>query len=452
MFLFGKGNTQVSIDVPVSNIYNRSDYEQLFEAGRYTNLLNLLPTFRTRSTESAFSNNGEGVPSVPLGRAHIRLTEVAGLSLIGLSEEVPLTTSWQVLAGSVANLLASGPVIANFRLSVNEYTWRAGQFSAEVAFRAPGLLGIGNQISPESKRININIPVFMIPQWQVDDVLFEINDFNIFRVGEGIQLIRSGSISSTVPYMPGIQAENSQFLFASAGDHLPLPGPSADHVKVEKIGSSSIPVSLSSMRQNLTSVPMDVPVGNSRDVSQKFSISRESLRTGFLQAGTYSLPMIHYWKKQTHYPPGEWEEYKNSTFKVIVDEMGEVIAEHQNVDLIFSTTLEYQTGIIKDMPQHLRISHTTPYDLYVRAASGSFASGNESIPLDVMQVGPMPGQVGMNTITLSDTPQKLIQSAEPVMDRYLDVRYQIPASETHQLLDKGAGQYTVDIIYSIVAP
>ncbi|UZJ65527.1 hypothetical protein OKW96_04880 [Sphingobacterium sp. KU25419] len=100
----------------------------------------------------------------------------------------------------------------------------------------------------------------------------------------------------------------------------------------------------------------------------------------------------------------------------------------------------------------MKLSKTTPYNLYVRATSATFASGVNSIPLNVMRIGPMPGETGMQTVTLSSTAQQLINAADPTIDRSLSIRYSIPASETSKLLNKPAGTYSTNIIFSLVAP
>lgn len=452
LFIFGKGGAQILLDLPISNIYHRDAFNFNFEAGHYGNVLNLLPTFSTRSNSVEFENIAGGISSIPLNRANIRLIEVAGISLIGISNEVSLTPSWQVLASSVANLLASGPVIANLRLAIDGHTWIAGRYSAEVAFRAPGLLGIGNQISPGSKNIEINVPAFIVPQLQSEQIQLKVNNLNLFRSGE-ISTIESGVVSSTVPYIPGIQALSSQFSFSTSSAYNNSPNITVDHVTVEWTNSASAPISLSETKQPLVNTYIDVPTENKHDVNNKFSINSDALKANFVQAGNYSVPLIHFWdKEETAYPSGNLQEQKNSTLEIVVDEMGELIAQHQSVHLTFSSPIDYQSGVMEDMPQHLRISNTIPYDLYVWATSGSFDSGNETLPLDVLQIGPMPGEVGVNTITLSNSPQKLIDSADPVIDRYLNVRYQIPASQTSRLMGKNSGLYSTDIIYSFVAP
>ncbi|ULT28162.1 hypothetical protein KUH03_17135 [Sphingobacterium sp. E70] len=109
----------------------------------------------------------------------------------------------------------------------------------------------------------------------------------------------------------------------------------------------------------------------------------------------------------------------------MVSDLGEIVANQQTVNLAFATTNDYKNGVNLNMPAHLRVSKTTPYNLYVRATSTSFTSGANSIPLNVLRIGPMAGQSGMNTITLSSTAQQLIQNADPVIDRNLNMLYSI---------------------------
>ena len=172
-----------------------------------------------------------------------------------------------------------------------------------------------------------------------------------------------------------------------------------------------------------------------------------------VQAGNYTVPLTYtYSKLSSSYPSGTLQTQRNGTLEVVVSDLGELIANQQAVNLRFTTTSHYVNGVSQDMPAHLKISKTTPYNLYVRATTENFASGPNTIPLSVMKIGPMNGQTGMNTISLSTTAQQLIQAADPVIDRLLNIKYSIPATETDHLLNKPPGTYSTSIIFSFVAP
>ena len=171
-----------------------------------------------------------------------------------------------------------------------------------------------------------------------------------------------------------------------------------------------------------------------------------------MQAGTYLVPITFTWNKlSTAYPSGTLQTSRSGNLQVTVSDLSEVVTNQTNVSLVFSSASDYQQGVSKQMPAHIKISKTTPYNLYVRALTSSFSSGANQIPLNVLRIGPMVGQTGMNTVTLSTTSQQLINTANPVIDRNLNVLYSIPASETNKLLGKPAGSYSTTVVFSFVA-
>lgn len=444
---------QININIPEANIRNRTEYQQEFPAGQYGALLNLLPTISTKANRPSFDKTVGDGPEGPLDLARISIVSIGNISLIGTSAEVILTTGYQELTASVANLLP-GPVTANARLNVAGHTWTAGTYNTELAFLAPALLG-GNVMNPATHVFNINIPAFITPQTEVGITQLLVNDLSFYRTTSGASADKVISLSSTVPHIPSLQTANAQFNFSTSSAYNALPTSPVNTVNASLTGvPSSTSISLSTTSQNLTGASgIDVPTNNTGTISYNYSINAAALKESFVQAGTYSVPLTYSWNKPiTAYPPGALQVQRAGTLEVIVSDLAELVANQNMVDLAFTSTDDYQTGVVKDMPAHLQISKTTPYNLYVRASSADFSSGVNSIPLDVLRIGPMTGETGMNTVTLSTTPQQLIDSADPVIDRMLDLRYSIPAAETSKLLNKPAGTYSTDIVFSFVAP
>lgn len=445
---------QIQIDLDEEHIRTRAPYEQTFLAGTYSGLLNLLPTISVRANTAAFNNETGGVATIPLNRAYVRLESIGNISLINTGNEVALTTGFQVLGSSLANLL-SGPVIINIRLPTAGYTWLAGDYNTQIELLAPGLLGIGNRISPATHELNIHVPAFITPHTDVGVTTLQVNDLGYFRASGGIGINKTVTLSTTVPYVPSLQAGQTQFSFSTNLAYNNLPAVAVNTVNASLVGiPNSQAISLSTTAQALTpSAGIPVPNENTQALTTRFAIDGSRLKTSFVQAGTYTVPLTYTWNKSSSsYPAGDLQTQRNGALEVIVSDMGELIANQNTVNLNFSTASDYQNGVVTDMPGHLRISKTTPYNLYVRASSENFASGSSTIPLDVLRIGPAPGEANMQTVTLSTTPQQLIDSSDPVIDRYLNVRYSIPASETGALLGKATGVYSGDIIFSFVAP
>ncbi|HIY75487.1 MAG TPA: hypothetical protein H9825_04420, partial [Candidatus Sphingobacterium stercorigallinarum] len=262
-------------------------------------------------------------------------------------------------------------------------------------------------------------------------------------------------LSSSLPYIPSIRAESANFNFSSQAAYNQLPVVPVSELQLQLISPVTSPsISLSTNRQDLIgNTGLPVPVENNESLTYSYNLPATSLQQYFTQAGNYSTTITYGWRKtQAAYPPGEVQSESNALLHVVVDDLSEIIANQVNIDLVYGSASDYQQGVYTDLPGHIRLSKTTPYNLYVRAESNAFQSGTDQIPLEVLQIGPAPGQADLQTVTLSTSNQLLLESSSPVIDRLLDVRYSIPAASTPQLLEKPAAVYSADIIFSLVAP
>lgn len=444
---------QITVSLPEANITTRTDYQASITLGQFNSLITVLPNISIKSNNSTLNNTLGGVGPAPLNLAHFKLSSIGGISVLGSSTERALSNSNQSLYVAVASL-ASGAVLSNLRITTSSFTWVAGTYSTEIALTAPGLLG-GNAMSPPNQNFSITAPAFITPQNTAGTTSIPVNNLSFYRTPAGISGNKVFTITNTVPYMPGLQTGNSNFSFSTTLPYNSLPVTPVSSVSATLTAvPTATPITLSTTAQGLTPVAgLAVPTNNSQTLNYAFSIDATKLKAGFLQAGTYSLPITYTWNKPTTtYPAGALQAQGVGSLEVVVSDLSEIIANQSTVNLAFSTASHYQNGANQDMPAHLKLSKTTPYNVYVRATSANFASGVNSVPLNVMRIGPMPGQTGMQTVTLSATAQQLINGANPVIDRSLNIRYSIPASETSKLLNKPAGTYTTNIIFSFVAP
>lgn len=441
---------QVTIALPQANIQSRADYNQIFNVGQYSSVLTLLPTFRVKANTTSFSSTAGG--SVPLSIAHIKLNSIGSLSLLGASSEVTLSVNNGNLYSSLATV-SSGAITANVRLSTGSQTWIAGIYDSNLSFSTQGVLA--GSITPTTLPFSISVPGFISPPVQVGTTSILVNNLSFYRSANGISTAKVIPLTTTVPYIPSLKTTNTQFSFNTALPYNSLPSSPVSAVNTTLTGiSTATTIALSTTDQALTNTTgIAVPANNAQSITANYSINASQLKTSFIQSGTYSVPLTHTWSKLANaYPIGALQAQSSGNLEIVVSDLAELVANQQAVSLDFGTTADYKNGISKDMSTHLRISKTTPYNLYVRASSASFISGTNSIPLNVLRIGPMANQTGINTITLSTSAQQLIQSADPVIDRNLNIRYSIPASETSKLLNKPAGTYTANIIFSFVAP
>jgi len=440
---------QVTIFVPQANIQSGSDYNQQFSGWNYISLLGVAPTFRVNATTANFSGSS-GV--IPLDRANISLVSVGGLQLIGLGAEQPLSTANAELYTSLVSLL-SGPITASARIGVAGFTWRAGFYSSGIAFTLAGI-NLGG-ISPSGGLpFQLDVPGFIDVSPAMGTMSLHVNDLNYYRSAGGISVDKPVAISTTVPYIPSIQAGTGQFNFNTSYAYHTLPAAPVSAVNVALVAvPTAITTSLSTTSQMLTAPSGVALTQNNQTLNSRYSIDGLQLKTNFLQAGTYSVPVDYAWTKLSSvYPAGNLQAQSSGTLEVLVSDLTEILVNQQEINLDFNAVADYTQGVVVDLPALLRVSKTAAYNLTVRASSSSFQSSGSSIPLNVLRIGPASGEIFTQSVTLSEQPQGLIEHANPEIDRNVGVRFSIPSSETQHLLGKPVGSYSADIIFGIVAP
>ena len=439
---------QIVINLPQANITARSNYTATLASGTYSSLIGLVPNIEVKANSPNFTNTVGGTSTVPLNIAHIRLRSIGSLSLIGVTAEVTLSTSYALLYAALASI-SSGAVIADYRISTGSHTWISGIYRAPINFRT-GLLS-PNQITPTTPNLDINVPGFIAPQATLSSLSLPVNNLSFFRNSAGISAAGNISVSTTVPYLLSLQASNTQFSFNTNSSYNQTPSTSVGLVNSTLSNiTNATPIMLSTTSQALTAASgIAVPTNNNQALTAAFSITGNNLKTGFVQAGTYSVPITYTWSKlASAYPTGSLQVQRSSTLQVIVSDLAELIALQPSVNFVFDDVTDYRQGITRDMTQHLRISKTTPYSLYVRSSTANFSGAGGQIPVNILRIGASAGQTGVNTVTLSTTPQQLINNANPTIDRTLDIRYSIPNTAMSQLLGKAPGTYSATVIYS----
>jgi hypothetical protein len=444
-------SAQISVTLPEANIAARSNYTVTLNSGTYSGLVGLIPIIQAKANTANFANTVGGTATVPLNAAFLKIRSIGSLSVLGSATEVTITTAYQVMYTALANL-SSGAFVVDYRINSAANTWVAGIYRTPVQFYT-GVLS-PNRITPNTPNFDITIPAFMTPQATLGTVNLPVNSFSLYRAANGLSVTKTISVSNTVPYILNLQTGSSLFTFNTSLPYNQLPSSAVGQVSGTLTGiGTATTINLSTTSQALTNATgIVVPTNNNQVLNAAFSINGANLKQSFVQAGTYLVPITFTWNKlSTAYPTGTLQTSRAGNLQVTVSDLSEVVANQTNVSLAFSSASNYQQGVSKQMPAHIKISKTTPYNLYVRALTGSFTSGTNQIPLNVLRIGPMVGQTGMNTITLSTTSQQLINTANPVIDRNLNVLYSIPASETSKLLGKPAGSYSTTIVFSFVA-
>lgn len=444
---------QSTLSIPESNIINRSEYRQTYLAGSYFSLLGVAPGIRVRANTANFENQSGGSQHLPLSSTYLRLAQVGGVVLLGSGPEVMLSQTYQAIYTALLELLGNGDVLIQARFPIAGTTWTAGEYQAPIQLDVTGVTLGG--ITPSTHNLTLSIPAFLRATGGAPAATLHVDDLSLFRSGAALSSTTPIQLSSSLPYIPSIRAESANFNFSSQAAYNQLPVVPVSELQLQLISPVTSPsISLSTNRQDLIgNTGLPVPVENNESLTYNYNLPATSLQQYFTQAGNYSTSITYGWRKtQAAYPPGELQSESNALLHIVVDDLSEIIANQVNIDLVYGSASDYQQGVYTDLPGHIRLSKTTPYNLYVRAESNAFQSGTDQIPLQVLQIGPSPGQADLQTVTLSTSNQLLLESSSPVIDRLLDVRYTIPASASPQLLEKPAAVYSADIIFSLVAP
>jgi len=284
-------------------------------------------------------------------------------------------------------------------------------------------------------------------------VELHVNDLNFFR-NATLSANTIFSYSHTVPLLISLKSSNNHFIFTNGNNRMLSPITHINLVQARAIAPiQSVAISISDYFQEIYSGDGSLGKDNkmhSRVVGQ-FSITAANLKAGFLRKGTYSNSLnveIKDWRGVDLKAILD----RQLNLKVIVNDLAELTINQTNVDFLFDHALKYEKGISIHIPNHLSVSKTTPFDITVKTSGANFTNGIHAIPISVLEIGFGDGQDWNNTISaLSTTGQTLIGNASPTVDRNINVRYMIPAEQTQNLLNKGSGTYTANIVYTLTA-
>jgi hypothetical protein len=433
---------QLNINLPQANITGRTDYAVVLNSGVYTSVLGLIPQIDGRANDTFFRNAGNTL-TVPLNALSFRLQSINNVSFFGSSQSVLLSTSYQTTYTALATVL-SGTVLIQYTISVGGQTWRAGTYTTPFQLRTSSIALLSNAIVPQVQNINIIVPSFLAPVSTVAPVSIHINQFSYYRSGTA-SATQSISLSSTVGYQLNVQAGSPQFAYTGTGAYTPQTNVGLASALLSN-QAGSVQQTLSTSNQTLTPAGgSDVPTNNNGSADVTYSITSTNLNVGFVKAGTYSVPLSY------TFSSSPLQASTSSELDVVVDDMSEMSVNQAFVSINFQNSNDYKLGVTKQQPSHLKVSNTHAYNLYVKADGNFFTSGANQIPVGVVTIGPMPGQTGINSVTLSSTSQLIANSADPVVDRQISMQYSIPANQVSNLLGKPAGTYSATVTYSFVA-
>ncbi|HEY0175243.1 MAG TPA: hypothetical protein VGC08_02630 [Pedobacter sp.] len=437
---------QVTVTIPAINITGQTDYNYIGDNGSFAGLI-LAGSIMVKSTTSNFPATTPGT-LVPLALSVVnpKVNTISGsLNILGNPTEVVLSTTSQSIYSTLLGL-GSGPLTVNYRIGIAGTAWLAGTYSTPLTF---------SNVNPTTQQLSIVVPAILTLNTQpATPTTMTVNALSAFRTGGGVSATNTFDYYSTMPTDISLKATSSTFSFSTTQLFNSTPAVTSDKLSSLLSGSyAGSAISLSTLNQaisTLTSVP--VIVTNKNAFSNTLSITPENLKSNFAQAGTYTLPIVYTVEKKTSaYPATPTSITMNSSVQVTVAKMFEINMPASTVNLNFNSAAAYSQGLMATIPNPLTISSTVPYSVTVKA-SGDFISGENSISAGVVTVEGTATQTGITPVQLSATPVNLLTSANPEIDRVINLRFRIPSTQTANLLAKPAATYTTTVLFTIVAP
>lgn len=449
-FTVGNVNAQLVINLPEANISGQTSYVVNLNSGA-SPFLSLLSAINVKASGTTLTPTPSTLPAIALAPnlINMKVTSIGGVNLLSGANPIILSSVSQNIYFVAVGLL-SGTMLVDYTVSPVGVAWAAGSYATTLTFTG--------SITPVSPTLTLNVPAYITLNTLVPaTTTLNVNSFAIFRNAAGISTVSGNDYFTTVPTLLSLRASSSTFAFTTTQPYNQLPAANSVNLMNAALSGTyaGSAINLSASDQLLT-VATGIPViiTNKSLLSSTLSISGANLTSNFVQAGTYTLPVVYTVSKTaSSFPATLASQTMNSSVQVNVSNLMELIVQDPSVTLTVNTTANYQQGVTTTMPNHVKVSSTVPYNVTVKASSSVLSSsGGVQIPVGVITIEGMAGQTGITPVVLSASPQLIITSANPAVDRLLNLQYRIPSTQTSNLLNKTAGSYNTTITYTIVAP
>lgn len=446
----GNVNAQLVINLPEANISGQTSYLVNLNSGA-SPFLSLLSAVNVNAASTTLTPTPGTLPALALAPSLIsmKVTSIGGVNLLSGANPIILSNVSQNIYFVAIGLL-SGTMLVDYTVSPLNVAWAAGSYATTLTFTG--------SITPPTPTLTLNVPAYITLNTLVPTTTtLNVNSFAIFRSLAGVSAVSGNDYFTTVPTLLNLRASSSNFTFSTTQPYNQLPAANSVNLMSAALSGTyaGSAINLSASDQLLT-VATGIPViaTNKSVLSSTLSISGANLKSNFVQAGTYTVPIVYTVSKTaSSFPATLASQTMNSSVQVNVNNLMELIVQDPSVTLTVNTTANYQQGVTTTMPNHVKVSSTVPYNVTVKASSSVLSSsGGVQIPVGVITIEGMTGQTGITPIVLSASPQAIITSANPTIDRLLNLQYRIPSAQTANLLNKNAGSYNTTITYTIVAP
>lgn len=438
------------INLPEANISGQTSYVVNLNSGA-SPFLSLLSAINVNAASTTLTPTPGTLPAIPLAPnlINMKVTSIGGVNILSGANPIVLSSVSQNIYFVAVGLL-SGTMLVDYTVSPLNVAWAAGSYATTLTFTG--------SITPPTPTLTLNVPAYITLNTLVPaTTTLNVNSFAIFRSVAGVSAVSGNDYFTTVPTLFSLRASSANFTFTTTQPYNQLPAANSVNLMGAALSGTyaSSAINLSASDQLLTvATGIPVVVTNKSVLSSTLSISGANLKSNFVQAGTYTVPVVYTLAKTaSSFPATLASQTMNSSVQVNVSNLMELIVQDPSVTLTVNTTANYQQGVTTTMLNHVKVSSTVPYNVTVKASSSVLSSsGGVQIPVGVITLEGMTGQTGITPIVLSASPQTIITSANPTIDRLLNLQYRIPSAQTSNLLNKTAGSYNTTITYTIVAP
>lgn len=441
---------QVVLNIPEANITSQSDYTSVVNGGPSLTLSIGAKVLFKANTGTFASTTAGSTASLPLNLAFLKLDFN---SLLGVSQGTEMafsTLDAQVYSALVA---LNGSAIYNYRISTAGKSLLAGSYRTTLTFTPT------TASSPAPLPITIVIPSILTQSVNPAITTLNINTFTPFTNTTGITGTNSFNYYTTVPTNINIKSTAANFGFTTSynSNVTPVNASSFLNAQLSSPAMTSGPVlNLTQTDQLMTGSAIGIAATNRRDLTATFNITAADLKSKFVQAGVYNLPISYKLTaaNDIYTPAPTPSEFTMPTsVQLTVEKMSTISIPTPTVSIAFSAAADYQLGVTKQMPGHIKVSSTVPWSVTVKANSDFLTNGANQIPVSMIHIEGIPGQNGTTTIlpiTLSSTAQPIVSTANPSIDQLLNLQYRVPAAQS--LVGKVNGKYATTITYTLVAP
>ena len=339
-----------------------------------------------------------------------------------------------------------GTILMNYKISnYNNVKLHAGRYLIQVSnnqqARWPNLY---NYTSPSDWDMYIDVPTMC--NW-TNLPLSVSQSLNIadFASGEDLVLdLSDAEIAHTVSAIVDIKGSGPISFRSPMG----FTGTVALN-NVQATGAGLSTRTLTTAFQQLNATHYSVTVGNRTAVPLQLRIPAAILKNNFYNPGTYSFSV----DVRVRNDNTSVIDIKTIPVTITTTTLNNIsIQGSSDITFTFASLADYQLGKSQNMPNHLLISNSRPYEVYVKSGSSFFTLNGvpSAIPASVLQIENGSGETTVITRSLSTTPQPILSNAPAVVNRNVSIQYKIPAEKTNLLFGRTTGNtpYLLTVIYS----